>query len=72
MRHRLKGYVEVLYMGAASILRLHFFVHAYIQTNTCTSTLHAGIYLCVDTTAPEPSKSVRSEGLIEVNGYYAA
>ena len=32
MRHRLKRHVEVLYMGAASILRLHFFVHIpYVQ-----------------------------------------
>jgi len=32
MRHRLKGHVEILYMGAAYIRRLHFFVHTYTQT----------------------------------------
>jgi len=44
MRHRLEGYVEVLYMGAAAILRLHFFVHAYIQTRT--HILYMPEYIC--------------------------
>ena len=71
MHHRLKRHVEVLYMGAASILRLHFFVHAYIQTHKHIHTYPTCRNISMHRhDGTEYSKSVRSEGLIEVTGYY--